>query len=103
MRKKINFTTDAGTIPNDAINFNHFNSNPIVFMNHNWAGPPLGTANIVKEDETYYADIQLNYLATKEQLFLFERLETVNVGGQVEIKEDGSIKKFNLYELSFCP
>ena len=102
MRKKINLTTDAGIIPNDALDFSRFNKNPVVFINHDWANAPLGLASIVKENEVYYADIELNHLVTKKQLFIFNRLKTINMGGELERKEDGSIKKFILYELSFC-
>lgn len=101
---KINLPDD---IKISAINFDRFNENPHLLVNHKWDELPIGKVVEIKKsykglmfkpifhnltDESKY----LNYLHKKGLII------NAQLGGMIERDKDGNIKQYEIYEISLC-
>lgn len=98
---------DVDIIPKSALNFERFNTNPVLLHNHEHNELPIGLVSEVKSSNKGLMFKPIFHNLTNESKylnFLHKSGCIVNAypGGYIERDENGNIKEFMIHEISIC-
>lgn len=105
-RKKIKINL-PDNINLKAINFDKFNTNPVLLVNHKWDDLPIGKVIEIKKSHKGLMFKPIFHNLTDESKYLnFLHKEGLIInaqpGGYIDYDENGNIKEFKIYEISLC-